>query len=84
MSYRPHPFTWCPSTNARHATAGATPNDGARFQALCGESVIADRSATAWFSQTCTTCDGRAHQLAGIPLPFARFEPALAHPEARR
>lgn len=84
MSYRPHPFTWCPSNSARHATAGATPDDGDLFDTLCGESVTADRSAEAWFSQTCTACDARAHQLAGSPMPPAHFEAPLNRLGARK
>ncbi|MEV4729807.1 zinc finger protein [Saccharopolyspora sp. NPDC049426] len=84
MSYRPHPFTWCPSTDARHATAEATPNDGVPFETLCGESVTADRSAEAWFSPTCAACDARAHQIAGIPMPPAHFETRRDRSESRR
>ncbi|WP_139274115.1 zinc finger protein [Saccharopolyspora flava] len=83
MTYRPHPFTWCPSTGARHATTEVTPNDGNTFRALCGESPVANRNAEAWFSPTCTTCNTRAHELAGILLPPAQFDTPTGTPPAR-
>ncbi|MEB3368904.1 zinc finger protein [Saccharopolyspora mangrovi] len=75
MSYRPHPFTWCPSEAARRATAQMAPRDGEQFETLCGKLGTADRSDVAWFWPTCPECDRRAHEIAGIPMPPAESTP---------
>ncbi|WP_406690718.1 zinc finger protein [Saccharopolyspora sp. ID03-671] len=80
MSYRPHPFTWCPSNGSRHATAQTAPREGERFETLCGEPATADRSDQAWFWQTCAACDARAHHLAGLPMPPTQ---SATHPAPR-
>lgn len=70
--FRPHPFTWRPARDgARHATAQNAPNDGTRFEALCGAMVTADCNEVAWLHPTCDDCNSEAHRLAEVPMPVA-------------
>ncbi|GAA4862819.1 zinc finger protein [Saccharopolyspora cebuensis] len=69
MNYRPHPFSWCPAHEHRHATKAAKWHDGEQVTTLCGASVTAADTVLAWLWPTCERCDVHAHELAGVPMP---------------
>ncbi|GAB2734109.1 hypothetical protein GCM10027174_03570 [Salinifilum aidingensis] len=67
MTYRPHPFSWCPGGGARHATTSHRPQTGTEVTALCGSAVTADHSDVAWLWPTCAECNAAAHDMVGTP-----------------
>ncbi|WP_345356241.1 zinc finger protein [Saccharopolyspora cebuensis] len=67
--WRPHPFSWAPGAQQRHATTTRRWSHGAEVVALCGATVVADNSVQAWWWTTCEPCDVEAHRLAGVPMP---------------
>ncbi|MDR7301001.1 zinc finger protein [Haloactinomyces albus] len=72
----PHPFTWVPADQARHASTDSTPNGhgyptGTEVMTLCEQQLTADNSENAWFWGTCPDCNVAAHELTGVEIPTA-------------
>ncbi|MGI8309312.1 zinc finger protein [Saccharopolyspora hattusasensis] len=73
--YRPHPFSWVPGAEQRHATIDDRPpggwRDGETVTTLCDLSIQAKTSELAWLWDTCPDCNAAAHVLAQCPMPPA-------------
>ncbi|GAA4876582.1 zinc finger protein [Saccharopolyspora cebuensis] len=68
MIYRPHPFSWFPSAEERHATPSEDWRHEDAVASLCGRTLAGDDSTVAWLWPTCEPCDVEAHRIAGVPM----------------